>query len=325
MATKKTTSEKVEKKKIVCANGCSKTPKALNNFYKSTRDEYELHDSYCTTCKDCLRRSTIDSNLNTVTMDSIRDALKKLDKPLIESVFTEVKNLKDKNGNSISNGQFLGKYITQLNLYAKYKDSRYSDTVDIQIEQEKIMNSKVEEVKQHEVTDEMIRFWGRNASLGNQDYLDLQAMFDSFTKQEETMDYKKESDYKQLCKYELQKSKIEFDISSIAAVEKLQKMIDTLSDNLGIQAIQKQDSFDNNKFVLGLIGRYYEDIKKKPIKRWVEDLGNIDPLRDIIRTDYLGGMAAALGVSSPEIEEARKRMEEFSVKLEEVYDDEEDD
>ena len=320
MAKKKTTSEKVDKKKIICVNGCSKTPKALNNFYKSTRDEYESHDGYCTTCKECLRRSTVDPNLNTVTIDSIRDALKKLDKPLIDSVFMEVKNNAE-----TTNATFLGKYIKQLNLYAKYKDCRYSDTVDIQIEQEKIMNAKVEEVKQNEVTDEMRRFWGRNASLSNQDYLDLQAMFDSFTKQEEIMDYKKESDYKQLCKYELQKSKIEFDISSIAAVEKLQKMIDTLSDNLGIQAIQKQDSFDNNKFVLGLIGRYYEDIKKKPIKRWVEDLGNIDPLRDIIRTDYLGGMASALGVSNPEIEEAKKRMDEFSVKLEEVYDEEEED
>lgn len=317
---KKNSTSNVEKKKIVCASGCSKTPKALSNFYKSTRDEYELHNGYCTTCKDCLRKSTIDTNLNTVTMDSIRDALKKLDKPLIENIFSEVKNKED-----VTNAAFLGKYIKQLNLYPKYKECKYSDSVDIQIEQEKVMNSKIEEVKKYEVTDEMRRFWGRNASLSNQDYLDLQAMFDSFTKQEEIMDYKKESDYKQLCKYELQKSKIEFDISSIAAVEKLQKMIDTLSDNLGIQAIQKQDSFDNNKFVLGLIGRYYEDIKKKPIKRWVEDLGNIDPLRDIIRTDYLGGMASALGVSNPEIEEAKKRMDEFSVKLEEVYDDEEDD
>lgn len=319
MTTKNSTSKKVEtgKKKIRCkVCGKEKTLNAVN-YYQSNREEYKEYGC-CPTCKICLRGSTIDVNLGTVTKESIVSALRKLDKPLVDEIFLMIKE------REVSNEKFLGEYVTQLNI-SKYKNLTYADTVDLEIEQEKRMNAKVESVKEELVTEEMRRFWGRNAELTNQDYLDLQAMFDNFTRHEESMDFKKESDYKQLCKFELQKSKIEFNIDEINKVEKLQKMIDTLSDNLGIQAIQKQDAFDNNKFVLGLITRYHEDVKKKPIRRWVEDLGNVDPLRDIIKTDYLGGMAQALGVSNPEIEDAKKRWEEFSVQLEEIYDDEEGD
>lgn len=129
--------KKTEPKKIVCSNGCNPTPKAISNFYKSTREEYEQYDGYCTTCKSCLKKSTIDENLNTVTLESIKDVLKKLDKPLVESIFNEVKN-----NPSTTNATFLGNYISLINLKPKYKNSKYSDTVDIQIEQEKILNRK---------------------------------------------------------------------------------------------------------------------------------------------------------------------------------------
>lgn len=317
MAAKNNPTSSGGDKTMICKGKCNGKPKTLSSFYKSNLDEYKVYGGYCPTCKTCLSKSVIDINANMVTMESIKTALKKVDKPFIEEVFNVI------SGKHVSNDKFLGLYIKQLNCYPKYKGLVYADTVDIQIEQEKIKNAKVEDVKSREVTDEMRLFW-RNSNLSNQDYLDLQAMFDSYTKNEENMDYKKESDYRQLCKYELQKSKIEFDISSIAAVEKLQKMIDTLSDNLGIQAIQKQDEFDNNKLVLGLITRYYEDIKKDPIRRWVEDLGQLDPLRDIITTDYVGGLATAMGVTNPEIEDAKKRMEKYMVKLEEYFDEDGD-
>ncbi len=295
-------------KTIICRNGCSKSPKALSNFYKSAREEYEQYDGYCTTCKTCLRKSTIDENLNTVTMDSIKDALKKLDKPLIDSVFMEVKNNPE-----VTNSTFLGKYVSTINLKSKYKDCKYSDTVDIQIEQEKILNSKVDERTKIEVTDEMRRFWGRG--LSNEDYLDLQENYDNFTANEKNMDYKKQSDYRTLCIYELQKSKIQFDLSCVGDVQKLQNLIDNLSSGLGIQAIQKMDEFSNDKLTLGLIARYHEDVKREPIRRWVEDFGNEDKIKDIVETYYLGGILQAMKIPNPKEREFKKNIEPYSVKI----------
>lgn len=291
--------------KMICKGGCSNTPKAMSNFYKSNLEEYKVYGGYCPTCKMCLSKSTVDTTAKTVTMESIKPALKKVDKPFIEEVFMVIKD------RVVANDKFLGAYIKQLNCYPKYKNLVYADTIDIQIEQEKVLNAKFEEVKELEVTDEMRRFWGRG--LENQDYIDMQTMFDNLTMYEENMDYKKESDYKSLCIYELQKSKIQFNVDNIKQVETLQKMIDTLSSNLGIKAVQKKDGFDNNKFVLGLIGRYHEDVIKKPIRRWVEDLGNLDLMKNITEVHYTGNMAMAMGMNHPKFEEYKKELEKYSV------------
>lgn len=309
MAKQTSTSRKVEKKKITC-NTCGKE-RALINYYRSSREEYD-HIGYCITCKDCLRKSCVDVNTGAVTKESIKSALKKLDRPLIDEVFMMIKD------RDITNEKFLGEYLTQLNLLPKYRDCTFSDTVDIRIEQEKILNAKVDAVMELEVTDEMRRFWGRG--LENQDYIDMQTMFNNLTMYEENMDYKKESDYKSLCIYELQKSKIQFNVDNIKQVETLQKMIDTLSSNLGIKAVQKKDGFDNNKFVLGLIGRYHEDIIRKPIRRWVEDLGNVDLFKNITEVHYTGNIAMAMGINHPKFEEYKKELEKYSV----VFDEEDE-
>lgn len=311
MTTKKSTTSNVEKKKITC-NICGKE-QAPVNYYVSDREEYSSIGK-APYCKKCLQAMIIDTNIGNITIDKFKSALKILDLPFVNSLYVEVMNNENTN-----NANMLGRYIKQIGLKPDIKSATYADSIMFEIRDEQIKNSKVEEVKKEEVTEEMKRFWGRG--LENQDYLDLQEMFDNFTRNEEGMDFKKESDYKDLCIYQLQKSKMQFDFESIPKVEKLQKMIDTLSDNLGIQAIQKQQEFDNNKFVLGLVTRYYEDIKKDYIRRWVEDLGHIDPLMDIIQTDYIGGLGAAIGVNNPLVVEAKKRMEEYSVKLEEYFDE----
>lgn len=310
MATKTSTS-KVGKKKITC-NICGKE-QALGKYYVSDREEYS-DIGKAPYCKKCLQSMIIDTNTGKITVDKFKSALKILDLPFVNSLYVEVMS-----NDNTNNANMLGRYIKQIGLKPDIKSATYADSIMFEIRDEQIKNSKVEEIKKEEVTEEMKRFWGRG--LENQDYLDLQEMFDNFTRNEEGMDFKKESDYKDLCIYQLQKSKMQFDFESIPKVEKLQKMIDTLSDNLGIQAIQKQQEFDNNKFVLGLVTRYYEDIKKDYIRRWVEDLGHIDPLMDIIQTDYIGGLGAAIGVNNPLVVEAKKRMETYSVKLEEYFDE----
>lgn len=310
MATKTSTS-KVGKKKLVC-NICGKE-QSLINYYNSYREEYSSIGK-APYCKKCLQTMIIDTNTEKITIEKLKSVLKILDLPFVNSLYVEVMSNEKTN-----NSNMLGRYIKQIGLKPEIKTSTYADSVIFEIREEQIKNSKIEEIKEKEVTEEIKRFWGRG--LENQDYLDLQEMFENFTKSEEHMDFKKESDYKDLCIYQLQKSKMQFDFDSIPKVEKLQKMIDTLSDNLGIQAIQKQQEFDNNKFVLGLVTRYYEDIKKDYIRRWVEDLGNIDPLMDIIQTDYIGGLGSALGINNPLVLEAKERINKYSVKLEEYFEE----
>lgn len=321
MATKsKTTTSKVDKKRMVCSGGCSKTPKALNNFYQSTREEYEEYYGYCTTCKACLRKSTIDPNLNTVTMDSIKDALRKIDRPLIESVFMEVKNNPE-----TTNVTFLGRYISLINLKPKYKECKYSDTVDIQIEQEKILNSKVEDAKKLDVTDDMIMFWGKG--LTSEDYFDLQARFDRFISSEEdpyNLDYKKELDYKKLVIWEFQLSKIQYDLDKIKESSQLQKNIADLSNDLGIKAIQKKEDNSNK-------GAYDLFIKKiettKPIFNFERDLGNKDEMRELLELYFYGYLMDVNNKKTEFTEALYKDIENYTPNINDIYnsdDDEED-
>lgn len=306
----KTTTSSSGNNTMICKGGCSGKPKAISNFYKSNLEEYKVYGGYCPTCKACLSKSSIDINANMITMESIKPALKKVDKPFIEEVFGVI------NERGVANEKFLGAYIKQLNCYPKYKNLVYSDSVDIRIEKEKILNAKVDEIKKQEVTEDIIRFWGRG--LENQDYIDLQAMFDGYTVNEKNMTKKKQEDYKNLCIYELQKSKIHFDLSRIADTQKLQGLIDNLSSSLGIQAVQKMDDDKNERFTIGLLARYHEDVVKKPIRRWVEDLGGIDPIDMKIKVYYKGGILNAMGIQNPEMEEYKKEVDKYTVQIKEI-------
>lgn len=272
---KNSTPKKVEEKQtLICSNGCSSKPKAIGNFYKSNRKEYEQYGGYCTTCKTCLAKSAIDINLGMVTHDSIKPALMKVDKPFIEEVFNVIKS------SDATNDKFLGLYIKQLNCYPKYRNLVYADSVDIQIQQEKMANSKIEELKKEQVTDEMIMFWGKG--LSNEDYIDLQTKFDRFMENEENpigMDYKKEMDYKKLVIWEFQLGKIQYDLDKIKEASQLQKNIAELSNDLGIKAIQRKEDNSNK-------GAYDLFIKKiettKPVFDLERDLGKRDEVKEIL-------------------------------------------
>lgn len=329
MATKKTKSttfKKIENQKIKCPD-CGKERTANSqNFFKSNREEYE-DKGYCTTCKSCLINSTIDDD-GEVTMESIKYALKKLDKPLVEKVFMEVKNKKNDKGELVmTNKRFIGAYSSQINLYDEYKDCRFSDTVDIQIKQEKMLNARVDMYKNQEVTDDMILFWGRNANLSNQDYLDLQNKFDNYIKYDSDLDPKKEQDYRQLCIYELQRDKLQYNIDkeSVSMVKTYQAMINEIADNLGIQAIQKKEEFGSEKLVLGLITRYIEDVKKRPIPRYIEDLGGEDKIKEIAGIEYVGGICESMGIKNNRQKEYDEMMKEAKVHPHELLTHDEDD
>ena len=316
MATKNSTSKKVEtdKRKIRCkVCGKEKTLNAVN-YYQSNREEYKEYGC-CPTCKICLRRSTIDTNLGTVTKESIVSALKKLDKPLVDEIFLMIKE------REVSNEKFLGEYITQLNI-SKYKNLTYADTVDLEIEQEKRMNAKVDYVKDQEITDEMKRFWG--GKLLNEDYLDLQARFDRFIENEEnpeSMDYKKELDYKKLCVLEFQLSKIQYDMDKIKEATQLNKNIADLSNDLGIKAIQKKEDRNSNKhYIAGLITKFIENVKKEPILKPEDYMKgyNKSEFEEELRLNFTAPLLDSFEMSNPFKEEWEKDKKKYEPTKEEV-------
>lgn len=305
-----------KQEKMICSIcGLSK---AKSNYYTSTRKEYQSNGGRCPICKICLADILIDINTQTVTVNNFKKVLSYLDMVYIPSLFTEV-SLQD----NVSAKNFIGMYKKSLNLKKEWKNLKFADSVMFEVEHEMAKNETKKEAY-FEVTDDMRLFWGND--LEPEDYKFLQQNFNKFTENEKKMDYKKESDYKTLCVYELQKSKIQYDLNRVGDVQKLQGLIDNLSNNLGIQAIQKKNDEQNDRFTLGLIARYHEDVKKKPIKRWVEDLGNLDMVSKTIKTYYLGGILQAMQINNPNIEEYKKEVNQFTVKLDKILEekDEED-
>lgn len=289
-------------------------PKAKSNYYTSTRKEYQIsNDGYCPICKKCLSDMLIDLDTHTITVASFKKVLSYLDMVYIPSLFTEVSLQENVNANN-----FIGLYKKSLNLKKEWKNLKFADSPMFEVEHAIKKNETRKELL-FEITDDIKLFWGND--LPPEDYKFLQQNFDRFTVNEKNMDYKKESDYKTLCVYELQKSKIQYDLSKVADVQKLQGLIDNLSNNLGIQAIQKKNDEQNDRFTLGLIARYHEDVKKKPIRRWVEDLGNKDMIDKTIKTYYLGGILQAMQINNPNIEQYRKEVEQFTVKLDEILEE----
>lgn len=294
---------------------CGESKAIKSNFYTSSRKEYKISSNgYCPICKKCLSNMLIDIDTKSITIANFKKVLSYLDMVYIPSLFIEISENEKINANN-----FIGSYKKALNLKKEWKNLKFADSVRFEYEQE-IARNEVRKETDIQVTDEIRRFWGRG--LSNEDYLDLQENYDNFTANEKNMDYKKQSDYKTLCIYELQKSKIQYNLDCVGDVQKLQGLIDNLSSSLGIQAIQKIDELSNDRLTLGLIARYYEDIKREPIRRWVEDFGNEDKFKDIIETFYLGGILQAMKIPNPKEQEFREKIEPYSVKMEDKSGDE---
>lgn len=277
-------------------------------------------------CKSCLKVLIIEPQSGKISLKKIDSTMKILNKPYIEDLCIRVLN---REGTTPTN--FIGLYLKELNLNNDYKNATYLDSILFnernRITKQVQTTIEKEEENKEEVTDDMRFFWTKGlADITDKEILILQKMYDQYTNNNDTTivtSHKVQSDFMSLCKYELQKSKIEYNLEEVKTCQTLQKMIDDLSESLGIQAIQKQSDFNSNKFTIGLITRYAEDIKKRPIPRFVKDLGGIcgiNPIRESNKVDYVAGMAEATGVSSIGIEEAKTKLKEFEVKVDEIYD-----
>ena len=272
-------------------------------------------------CKKCMK-SVITDNNGDVTEEGFSKALQMLDKPFVRDLFVKIAT-QDKT--TVDN--FLGEYLRQINVSREYKDGKYADSILYNMKNEEIAKVKSQVIKEietvkeseREVDSDMRFFWTKNiANIPDKEILILQKMYDEYTNNGDSTivtSHKIQSDFQALCKYELQKSKIEYNLEEVKTCQMLQKMIDDLSESLGITAIQKQTKFDGNKFTLGLITRAIEDNYKQPIPRWEEDYGHFNSMKRLIKVHYVGGMATALGVSSPDIEKAKQELKEFEVNL----------
>ena len=279
-------------------------------------------------CKKCMK-SVITDNNGDVTEEGFSKALQMLDKPFVRDLFVKIAT-QDKT--TVDN--FLGEYLRQINVSREYKDGKYADSILYNMKNEEIAKVKsqvikeVETVKEseREINDEIRFFWCKGvANLPDKEILILQKMYDEYTNNGDpsiVTTKKVQDDFQTLCTLELQKSKVQYNLEEIKTYESLQKMVSNLSETLGIQSIQQKQTFDASTFTVGLICRYAEDIKKRPIPRFVKDLGGIcgiNPIRESNSIDFIAGMAESVGISSPKIEEAKAKLKEFEVKVEEIY------
>ena len=281
---------KIQKKKSKASETCKckvcKKIKDKRQFY--TGSEY---------CKACIK-SIATNNDKEIYQEGVEKVMEMLDKPFVYDVFVRVAQ-QDKT--TVDN--YVGEYLRQINVNRDYKDGTYKDSVLYNKRNEEVAKVKsqiikdVEAVKEEErtVDAEMRFFWTKGiAQLPDKEILILQKMYDEYTNNNDATivtSHKIQSDFQALCKYELQKSKIEYNLEEVKTCQMLQKMIDDLSESLGITAIQKQTKFDRNKFTLGLITRAIEDNYKQPIPRWEEDYGHFNSMKRLIKVHYVGGMA----------------------------------
>ena len=312
---------KIQKKKSKASETCKckvcKKVKDKRQFY--TGSEY---------CKACIK-SIATNNDKEIYQEGVEKVMEMLDKPFVYDVFVRVAQ-QDKT--TVDN--FVGEYIRQINVDRNYKDGTYKDSVLYNKRNEEVAKVKsqiikdVEAVKEEEKTvdNNMRFFWTKGLSnIPDKEILILQKMYDQYTNNDDpaiVTSKKTQDDFKTLCILELQKSKIQFNLEEVKSCQTLQKMIDDLSISLGIQNIQKQSEFDASKFTVGLVCRYAEDIKKRPIPRFVKDLGGIcgiNPIRESNSIDFIAGMGESVGISTPRIEEAKAKLKEFEVKVEEIY------
>ena len=269
---------------------------------------------------------------NEVSMENFKNTLKVLDRPFIKDVYYQCVN-----NSRLTNKNFLAKYLNIIQNEPLYCTMSYNDGEALLVlhDEENEVEKKVEKLKadkedrkNYKATDEMRFFWTNGMTdIPDKEICILQQMYDEYTNNGDSSilsSKKVQDDFRTLCILELQKSKLQYNIEMIKDYQNLQKMCSDLSESLGIKAIQKQNKFDSNKFTLGLIARYQEDVVKEPIPRWCEDLGHYNAMKDLIKVHYLGGIGIAMGLSTQDIEAAKQRLSEFEVELEQQVEEDEE-
>lgn len=120
--------------------------KRPSDFYKSFSP---LHNGHVPVCKTCIK-----NQVNTDNIESVKDMLRMIDRPFIESVWET--SLNEKGSKAV-----FGIYIKNIGMN-HYKYMTWADTDKPQSSSEEVTPPKPVQTKKEEfeITDEMIRKWG---------------------------------------------------------------------------------------------------------------------------------------------------------------------
>lgn len=291
MATKST--------KIKCSM-CEKSYSTNSDkFYSTKNPKYAEYGGLMNICKNCISKMIVDTN-GMVSPDRFKVILEELDIVYIPKLFFELKTAET------SPSVFLGEYRKKINLNKDYRNATYRDSLGFKYQEEEIKK------EEENVTQAMIDFWGEG--LENKDYLELDRMYNRFIENEENLDYKKQIDYQTLCCLELKRKKLMVN----GSVDELKKVIETISkisQDLNIKAIQKKEDLNNNlHYIVGLVTRHIEDVRKEPILSFKDYAGDYSKseLEKIIDLHYTAQILDSFEMHNPfkdEWEEEKKKYE----------------
>lgn len=302
MATKTTSKKKKQSARvrtegvfIECAE-CGKSKSLSTHFFKSDRPEY-ADIGYCNICKDCMKKKMTNPATGMVDREIFeKEICYLLNVPFVPSIYSKILNNPKTTPNT-----FYADYKRALVTSRDYKDLKYNDSKEFVNDEAGLAGQKQE---YEQVTEEMIDFWGNGFSP--KDYIELQKRYDKFMKNEdvEKMDYKKQSDYKMLCHYELKQLELIQDKNTKPSdLKAINDIISKMSEDLNIKAVQKkEDENDTGHYIVGLVTKYIEDVKMHPIPK-LEDidwLGNMPKSEfDIEMAYFLSPILNELGKPNP--------------------------
>lgn len=302
MATTKTTKKKKPSTRsrtegvfIECAE-CGKSKSLATNFFKSDRPEY-ADTGYCNICKDCMKKKMTNPSTGMVDREIFESEIcYLLNIPFVPSIYNKILNNPKTTPNT-----FYADYKRALVVSRDYKDLKYNDSKNFVNDESGLVDQKQE---YDQVTEEMIDFWGSGFSA--RDYIELQKRYDKFMKNEdvEKMEYKKQSDYKMLCHYELKQLELIQDKNAKPSdLKAINDMISKMSEDLNIKAVQKkEDENARGHYIVGLTTKYIENVTLEPIPKFKPEDYRGDLTReefDIIMAYFKSEMLNELGRENP--------------------------
>lgn len=307
---------KTEGVRLVCKI-CGEQKSISQNFYKSDRPEY-AETGYCDVCKSCMKDLMIEPE--TGMIDKLRfklEVCKLLDIPFVPYEFTGLMQ-----NPKVTPSNFFGEYRKKLTLVPAYRGLHYDDSARFENDAKGLLEEK-NKPEPDQVTPEMIEFWGRGFPA--EYYLDVQKRYDNFMEfeDEDKMDYKKQSDYKMLCHYERKQIELIQDKSAKPSdLKAISDVISKLSEDLNIKAIQKKnEQNDTGHYIIGLVTKYIEDVKKTPIPKLeeIDWLGEMDKNEFEIEMAYFKSeMLNELGRANPYLEIVENDKKKYSPTQEEL-------
>lgn len=285
------------------ADKCKRKNGKLNagDFYSASNQEF-FKNKKVHICKDCMKSYVYMEN-GEFNLDRFKKILMMIDYPFYEMEFeSSLADRKDTIGMYFKNIQLNHKGATWMN-----GDSSYNKQV--------INNELVEEVD-FEVTQEMIKFWGKIYS--KDEYLFLQEYYHDLIRMYDHSLPVQVNNYRNMAKTQLQANKC-LDNGDMGGYDKAMKILSMLSGDSNIKPVQENSTEKITKGGFDVFVKHIEE--DEPILDWEKDLGNLDKLKHYLNIFFFGNIAKALGIKNPWQDEFDEEMAEYTVEMTEVEED----